>query len=127
MITRTLTTMIVPVIVSVFLLNECGNYWTKLWRPCADDKQSFNIEYLLFPSSIWVNYTSAPNTTTQDYVGFERTKLQILSDASVCSANNIKWNKCIRLFLYYWCNLLMIKMIIMICMPIFIIMENNQT
>ena len=54
-------------------------------------------------------------------LGFWSTKVTLLKSSDVCSLlsfNNIKWNKCIRSFLYKWCNVLIVKFIILFFMPI---------
>eukprot|EP01084_Bolivina_argentea_P049919 91787_1 len=49
MILRTFTTIIIPILFSMLLLNDCGALWVKMWRPCIrnknDETSPFNIDY----------------------------------------------------------------------------------
>eukprot|EP01084_Bolivina_argentea_P098644 177276_1 len=125
MVTRTLTTIIIPVILSVILLNECGGAWAKLWRPCVKERKKFNIQYELQVSKSTIYTLWAPNQPLSLAIHFLPIPLDVLSSSAVCSVTTfqrIRWNKCIRLFLYHWCNLLMVKMIIMFFMPLCILL-----
>ena len=50
---------------------------------------------------------------------------QVLRQEDVCSVSfsAMDWNKCVRSFLYEWCNVLMMKMMIMMFMPTLIIIK----
>eukprot|EP01084_Bolivina_argentea_P054742 100382_1 len=124
MVTRTMTTIIIPIAIAVVLLNDCGNGWTQMWKPCVNNKDLFDIKHPMRISR------SIFNATIQNHTGTltlqENTKVfDVLRASDVCSVvsfNDISWNKCIRSFLNKWCNILMIKMIIMFFMPIFILL-----
>ena len=50
--------------------------------------------------------------------------ISVLTPNQVCktlSFYEISWNRCLRSFLFKWCHVLMVKMIIMCGMPLFII------
>eukprot|EP01084_Bolivina_argentea_P054744 100385_1 len=120
MILRTISTIIIPLIFSFLLLNNCGNGWTKVWKPCLKHQSNvgssvFNITYIL--QSDLLNVYNIPPT-----------KLQVLTKSDVCSSlsfNVINWNKCIRTFLFKWSNILIIKFMITFFIPICIIITKT--
>eukprot|EP01083_Nonionella_stella_P084640 234356_1 len=106
---RTVNILIVPVIASLFLLNDCGKWWTLYWIPCSDNNKHdvFDI----------------PFTIPGLLDGLE-TQLQLSSSKDVCSPqpiSSINWSKCIRSFFYRWTYVVMKKFMIMIVMPVCII------
>eukprot|EP01084_Bolivina_argentea_P044024 81054_1 len=124
MISRILTTIIIPIILSFLLLNNCGNGWTKLWNPCLNDPYSFDMYGYLTPSNIIINSTYI---YAREYA-FADIGLEVSYHSEICSSltfNNISWNKCIRTFLFKWCNVLIIKMIVMFFIPIWIIIYKS--
>ena len=55
MMHRTFLTIILPFIISVLLLSQCGNLWVKFWNECKNSKSSanaFDITSLILPSSV---------------------------------------------------------------------------
>eukprot|EP01084_Bolivina_argentea_P259669 438219_1 len=131
MISRTITTIIIPLISSFVLLNNCGNSWKYLWNPCLNNVESFEISHPLVPSSTPFNYTFCSNGIYNKWChgtntfGFSPMELKILTHEQVCSPfSDVNWNKCLRSFLFKWCNVLMLKMIIMFFMPVFIMISK---
>eukprot|EP01084_Bolivina_argentea_P085028 153714_1 len=126
MFSRTMTTIIIPLTLSFILLNNCGNYWTKLWIPCNNENNStspFNVTSELLPLNIILQLK--PNVTSFRS-GDVTIELNVLSHSQVCKTfYNIDWNKCIRMFLFKWCNVLVLKIIIMFFIPIFIILYKT--
>lgn len=43
-ILRCVGTIIIPFIVSYYIINDCGKLWIRFWNPCAEDKNSFNYD-----------------------------------------------------------------------------------
>ena len=112
LVLRTTTTIVIPIILSFILLNDCGSGWVYLWTPCLDDT-SFDISVPLHIQTAFM----------EGYL-----ELTVLHHEDVCqplSLPHLNWNKCIRSFLYHWCNVLMVKMIIMMFMPIVIIFKKT--
>eukprot|EP01084_Bolivina_argentea_P306059 528799_1 len=97
---RTLTAIIIPIIASIILLNDCGNGWTYFWSECVYKKDKFEIDYVI---GIY-NYATNP---------FLR-----LADAStICGMQPIIWSKCIRQFFRSWTNVIVLKLLLMVIMP----------
>ena len=127
MISRTFTSIIIPLFASFILLNDCNAQWTHLWNPCLNDKSVFDVHIVVQPSNFKTNNI---NNNLTDFVAvyFPEIELNLLNSNQVCEQslmNGINWNRCIRSFLYKWCNLLMIKMIIMCIMPLFVVFYKN--
>ena len=111
MILRTLSTIVIPLICSFILQSNCGNGWVLYWNPCIYEKESFDMSSEVISNSNYgYNYASNVVVSTKESV------------CSIVSYPNIKWNKCLRTFLFKWCNVLMIKMIIMFFMPLVIVL-----
>eukprot|EP01084_Bolivina_argentea_P135679 239049_1 len=106
---RTLNTLIIPIITSIIVLNDCGRYWTAYWTPCNSNTESN------FDLSIHIKESDAIIPVLN---------VQLLEENDVCSRSNalsIDWNKCIRSFFYRWTYVIMTKFIILIFMPVFVI------
>eukprot|EP01084_Bolivina_argentea_P253302 425434_1 len=106
---RTSNTLIIPIIVSILLLNDCGRWWTQYWTPCDDENMNNNFNLML---PVFINVPIAFSGVTVN--------LQLLSPEDVCSTADIaeiNWSKCIRSFFYNWTSVIIIKFIIMIFMP----------
>ena len=48
---RALLIIIVPLIVSIILLPECGNYWTQFWKPCKYNQSSLDYSVYIYQVS----------------------------------------------------------------------------
>ena len=48
MILRSFTTIIVPFVTSMILLNQCGSYWSIFWNKCDKNEQSENFRKQLY-------------------------------------------------------------------------------
>ena len=105
LVIRTMTTIIIPITLSFYLLDDCGRGWTNLWKPCDDP--------MFLEDSVYDYYHK---------------KTAILHHDDVCSVSSVTemdLNKCIRSFLRQWCDVLLLKMFIMMFMPIFIIFKKT--
>eukprot|EP01084_Bolivina_argentea_P151415 264273_1 len=106
---RTMNIILIPMISAIFLLNDCGNYWTKLWNPCRVNGNDFNID------------------TTYATNQIDSFEAHVLTQNDVCNPkgiNEIQFDKCIRSFFYQWSYVVMVKVIIMIFMPMFVILSR---
>eukprot|EP01084_Bolivina_argentea_P180416 311711_1 len=127
MILRTLSSIIIPILSSIVLLNDCGSLWSQLWIPCLNNNNENAFDIAVPVSSIPYTQYFGTEQTDYTYLHFDSLPLQILSEKEVCDTISIDdftqrtMNRCIRSFLFEWCNVLMIKMIIMCFMPVFIL------
>eukprot|EP01084_Bolivina_argentea_P134920 237834_1 len=97
---RTMTGIIIPIVASIILLNDCANGWTYFWTECLYNKSKFSIDYVVD------EHTYTVNPSIQ------------LSDASeMCGMQPIKWNKCLRQFFYSWTNVIVLKLLLTVIMP----------
>eukprot|EP01084_Bolivina_argentea_P274248 467390_1 len=115
-LSRTFTTIIIPLVASIIFLNDCGSVWTKMWKPCLTNNSSpFDINLSIQP----------PQYYGDDVViNFDYIYLNILDKDQICLSRTlfeINWNRCFHSFLSSWTQVLITKMIIMIFMPIFIV------
>ena len=105
---RTLSALIIPLISSIFLLQNCGNNWVFYWKECDEtQKGQFDIIYY-----------------SDDYGEYGT----LLTSSSVCdsvSILNIDWNKCIRSFTSNWSIIITQKLCIMIVMPFLLIIYKK--
>ena len=102
LVIRSITTIVIPIAMSFLLYNDCGRGWVNLWIPC-NDPNTFQI---------FDELSNPPNP--------------VLDHDDVCSPfSDMDWNECIRSFLFEWCNVLMMKMVIMMFMPILIIVKET--
>eukprot|EP01084_Bolivina_argentea_P004435 8431_1 len=104
-ILRTLTSIIIPIIFGIIILNDCGNGWTLFWSPCYhENKTKFDIDADI---DVYARGSEQPSIR--------------LSDASkICGLQTIIWNKCIRAFFHSWSNIITQKLLLMVFMPIII-------
>ena len=103
---RTISSIIIPLIASLFLLQNCGNYWSIFWNDCNSERSKFDI------------------TQHLDTLG----SVTLLSASDVCDAqtmNSIGWNKCLRTFCSQWSYVMIKKLCIMTFMPFVIVILKN--
>eukprot|EP01084_Bolivina_argentea_P200702 343172_1 len=116
-ISRTFTTIIMPLIASVIFLNDCGSVWTDMWPLCLQTNPSpFDIQLVIEPT---------PYIASDGILSFSNITLNILDREQICLSRSlfeINWNRCFHSFLSSWTEVLLNKMIIMIFMPIFIVL-----
>eukprot|EP01084_Bolivina_argentea_P200703 343175_1 len=122
---RTLTTIIIPIIFTIYYSNDCGSNWTTFWNPCTQKVNSpFDIEVdIKIPPYIVYYNCSESVKCTKYYNGFNY-NFGVLSHSDVCDPNSfttIKWNRCVRTFFYTWTEVILNKMFVMIFMPFAII------
>eukprot|EP01083_Nonionella_stella_P016154 45170_1 len=101
LVLRLINTILIPLIASVFLLNDCGKYWIHLWDYCNDNDLKSEFDFY----------------TTIDYDACTQscdTHVQLLSSSDVCynpSVRAMDTNKCVRGFFYHWTFAIMMKLI----------------
>ena len=96
---RTMSTLIIPFVSAVLLLDECGNNWTYFWNDCYHNTEQFDISYHIY------------------YLGKD---IQVMSSSEICSPTSfgsIPWNKCLRSFTAMWSTVITQKLCIMMVMP----------
>ena len=120
LVIRTITTIIIPVIFSFILLNDCGSGWTYLWNPCKDPT-TFDV---VVPLETQYGYDWF-GVTISNPISLDLSVLQHDDVCALSSFGDLEWNKCIRSFLSEWCSVLMWKMVIMMFMPIGIILKKT--
>lgn len=101
---RILNTIIIPLIASIFILNDCGRYWVTFWDYCNDNDLKSE-----FDSHILVDYRCGEEIKCEI-----KDEFQILSANDVCSSPSISGfnvNRCIRSFFYHWSFVIMMKLI----------------
>ena len=111
---RSVSMIVVPIISSVFLIQNCGNYWVKFWNQCDSTKRDqFNVHYS-YVSSIAADIT-------------EEFKVKLLDSSQICnptSLNNVQWDKCIRSFSSQWSLIITQKLCAMILLP-FVVLASK--
>eukprot|EP01084_Bolivina_argentea_P191269 328561_1 len=106
---RSFNLIIVPILSSIFLLNDCGKYWTLFWQKCLNHSFDINIEIDFQISNAFMTTPVIPFT------------FDILTNNAVCKPNSIysiNWNRCLRSFYSNWSQVIMLKIIISIFLPI---------
>eukprot|EP01084_Bolivina_argentea_P110405 197154_1 len=104
---RTLTGVIIPCVLSVILLNDCGHGWTILWNECStNNKHKFDIKVPLEGM-----YTGN---------GSLNPSLILSTSNEICGFQPIIWNKCVRQFLNSWSQIIVKKLLLMVIMPFII-------
>ena len=117
-ILRTLYIVVIPFILSLILLNDCGNGWSLYWINCnQENKHMFDIN---------VSIESNPvKTTGLLYIVpqiFEFDNLLTHDDVCGMSVPPLfAITKCFRSFSYFWLNILFESMLIMLIMPLLIV------
>eukprot|EP01083_Nonionella_stella_P030809 84395_1 len=96
---RSMSTIIIPTITSMFLLNDCGKYWTYFWVECYPSNQS------QFDANIGKQYVYLTAHSVCDPIPFQ----------------DVKWDKCIRSFSTKWSFVIIQKLFYMILMPVLMI------
>ena len=97
---RTVNMLLVPIVASLFLLNDCGKWWTTYWTPCHDPA-TFDVDLEL-------------RTVSGSKV------VKLLRSGAVCSpprVGDIDWGKCSRSLFFSWTYVVMNKFVLMIAMP----------
>ena len=110
MILRTINTLILPIIAALFLLNDCGRWWTKYWIPCYDENKYdiFSIDYPIDGVYVFGN-------------GRTDMMINLFSPNDICDTKSIleiNWSKCIRAFFYHWTFVIVMKFMISIIIPL---------
>eukprot|EP01084_Bolivina_argentea_P134921 237837_1 len=101
---RTLSTIIIPIISSIVLLNDCGHGWVKFWSQCYGDSNSkFNV----FVAVNIFGFIQDPN-------------LELIKSSEICGFHSIDWSNCLRRFFYSWTHVIILKMLLMVFMPFFV-------
>ena len=89
MFLRTILTIIIPFITSIFILNDCGRYWATFWNQC-NDENSFDYDIAVSVEIDSANLVQHINA---------------LEHSDVCNINtinNINITQCLRQFFDYW-------------------------
>ena len=120
---RSLSTIIIPLIVSIILLNDCGRGWTYLWKQCHGDQ---NREQLHNVVPMTVKSKVDPLNPFSDRHDFCNFQIEISNYETICGFQSITSNKCIRQFLYSWSYVITEKLLIMVFMP-FIVKHKSHT
>eukprot|EP01084_Bolivina_argentea_P110335 197045_1 len=119
MFLRTVTLIIVPLLSSIFMLNECGNGWTMFWDSCQQSRNNmFNIETTVTTKFFRFgnNYDRVFGETSQKF-----SNLLTTSDVCGLQSSEIHVSKCLREIFDLWINILIKTTIIMLFNPIFIV------
>eukprot|EP01084_Bolivina_argentea_P173658 300812_1 len=91
---RSFTTIVLPLILSLLMLHDCGKLWTMFWKECLDTHDSSklvieaSIPFVIETSNIYSS-TSFDQPIT----------MKLLSPDKICNPVNwrdINWNKCLR-------------------------------
>ena len=104
---RTLTTVILPFIISFLLLDYCGNLWSIFWNPCNNQ----NSKALNLKICIIYNYVNS------DYCYLSMT---LFSPDQICQTQqfqNINLNKCLRQFYDVWSTTIITKCLLVTITP----------
>eukprot|EP01083_Nonionella_stella_P008010 23053_1 len=107
--------IIVPLISSIILLNDCGKYWIHLWDYCNNEELRQEFDF-------WatVGYDACEEQECD-------TNIMLLSAHEVCSKPSIDVNKCIRSFFYHWTFAIMMKLIFTMIASIFGLLWKSIT
>ena len=111
---RSVSMIIVPIISSIFLMQNCGNYWVKFWNVCnliKHDQFNATFSYL---------FSSSTDAT-------EALKEILVDSSEICnptSLNDIQWDKCIRTFSSQWSLIVTKKLSIMVLLPFLVIAKK---
>ena len=103
-ILRALTTIVIPFVITLFFVNDCGRMWTYFWNVCAHDKDKLSVS---------IQY------------GYET--LNILSPDEICHFryDQILSEQCLRSFNLIWCNNILIKkMLFMVFLSFFVVIKK---
>ena len=108
MLLRTFSTITIPFGISFLILNECGSYWSKFWKKCVDDENSFSV---------------SENVSTY-YNGITAT---VLEHNDVCGRNdltdiNVLYN-CQRHILDWWVPVVTLKVILLTVYPFYLLFK----
>ena len=103
---RMLNIVILPLFASIFLLNDCGKYWSNFWNHCIDQEKKSKFDVFVDVGRVY----------------FYHQRVQVLSSESICPPPTVLGmnpNRCIRSFLYHWSFVVMMKLIFSIFGSIF--------
>eukprot|EP01084_Bolivina_argentea_P288483 495142_1 len=114
---RTLSSIIIPIILAVFLLNDCGNGWSLFWNGCNNaNKHTLAIDFE-------INEVISVDVPPVIFL-YINNNVELLKSNVVCTSNdNFVSSKCIRSFFSSWTQILIEKIGLMIFMPYFIIAQ----
>ena len=114
---RSVSMIIVPMISSVFLIQNCGNYWVKFWHECNSNRRNqFDVAF---------SYLFSPDANIA-----ETLEMTLLDSSKICNPtqlSDIQWDKCIRTFSSQWSLVVTKKMAVMILLPFFVIVKKFLT
>eukprot|EP01084_Bolivina_argentea_P283915 486393_1 len=135
---RSVTNILLPIVCSIFLLNECGGYWILFWQGCYPSigkyspQPYFNVSnstqyYNKFRIKYhFDNYTypinkNIPVPSIHHYINRE---IEILSSKDICSygfGTNLESGEyCMRDFFEYWGTTILFKFVCNLFMPFLI-------
>eukprot|EP01084_Bolivina_argentea_P236507 397648_1 len=103
---RTWSSIIIPFIFSIILLNDCGKGWTRMWDRCyGDDRDALSVAIPLSRS-------------------YDQMSITLSAVDDLCNGNlrSMQLGNCLRQFFYVWTSVIIQKVLIMIFMP-FIVMS----
>eukprot|EP01083_Nonionella_stella_P106109 305749_1 len=110
---RSFTAVVLPCVLSLWLLHDCGRGWTTFWRKCLHEQSELDISTTI-PLEIPLN-NGVSSTSVMEFM-----TINLLKSDDICSAF-INWNKCLRQFSATWITILIQKVIIMHFMPIVVV------
>ena len=97
----------------MLLLNDCGNGWTKLWTQCSQE----NIGDFERKVHLYGFGESSINGNTHNF----DFNMNLSTYDTICGYQTIKWNKCLRKFMYSWSPIIVQKLLIMVFMPFIVL------
>ena len=114
MFLRSLQSIIIPFGISLFMLQDCGRYWTQLWNQCLSDKNSFDKTIVAEVVTHLISTSFSVNVLRHDQV------------CSVRSIWDVNINKCFRQFLGNGVgNIILPKILILIINPFIILFSHT--
>ena len=123
MILRTIIIIIVPLIISIIFISQCGNLWSIYWDNCQNDnKNIFNIN-----ATIWTKTVTLQTTFATTFVPPNKVQLNnLLKSNEVCGfSHNINISKCLRTFYDLWIDILFKSILIMLFTPFLVILYKQ--
>eukprot|EP01083_Nonionella_stella_P003978 11447_1 len=114
---RSFTAVVLPCVLSLWLLHDCGRGWTTFWRKCLHEQSELDISTTI-PLEIPLN-NGVSSTSVMEFM-----TINLLKSDDICGTflpGNINLNKCLRQFSSTWITILIQKVILMHFMPILVI------
>ena len=103
---RSCSTIIIPLAISVIILDSCGSNWTKLWNEC-NDKNSFNDYYTIYWTSV-----------------IDDQSINVLTHNDVCGTKDLfnidAIEKCQRQLFDWWTPIIVCKLLMVVLHPFYI-------